>query len=106
MEWKDINFNTGVATISKSAYCVKGEHAGITLADYIIEMLLQYKQEQDRLKQSLGTAWEGDDWIFIQDTGCIMYPTSPTQMFSDFLEKTDYPTEPSIHSGTPQQPCH
>ena len=102
LEWKDINFSTGVLTVSKSAYCVKGEHAGIkppkdsetrriTLADYIIEMLLQYKQEQDRLKQSLGTAWEGDDWIFIQDTGCIMYPTSPTEMFSDFLERNGLP---------------
>lgn len=102
LEWKDINFNAGVATIRKSAYCIKGEHAGIkctkngktrriTLADYIVDMLLQYKQEQDCLKQMLGTAWEGDDWIFIQDTGCIMYPTSPTEMFSDFLEKNGLP---------------
>ena len=102
LEWKDINFNTGVATISKSAYCVKGEHAGIkstkngktrkiTLPDYIVEMLLRYKQEQNNWRYTLGTAWEGDDWIFIQDTGCIMYPTSPTLMFSDFLAKCDLP---------------
>ena len=102
LEWNDINFSTGVLTVPKRAYWVKGEHAGIKppkdsetrripLADYIIEMLIQYKQEQDRLKQSLGTAWEGDDWIFIQDTGCIMYPTSPTEMFSDFLERNGLP---------------
>ena len=102
LEWKDINFDTGVATISKSAYCVKGEHAGIkstksgktrkiTLPDYIVEMLLQYKKEQSNWRYTLGTAWEGDDWIFIQDTGCIIYPTSPTQMFSDFLEKHNLP---------------
>ena len=102
LEWKDINFNTGVATISKSAYCVKGEHAGIkstkngktrkiTLPDYIVEMLLRYKQEQNNWRYTLGTAWEGDDWIFIQDTGCIMYPTSPTLMFSDFLAKCGLP---------------
>ena len=36
------------------------------MPDHLIEMLIQYKQEQDKLKYMLGTAWEGDDWIFIQ----------------------------------------
>ena len=102
LQWSDINFDTGVINISKSAYCAKGQPIGIkdtktgksrkvAIPQYCIDMLIKYKAEQNERKAILGTAWEGDDWIFIQDLGGIMYPTTPTLTFTKFLKRHNLP---------------
>ena len=54
-------------------------------------MLLQLKDEHIIRRFRLGTAWQGAHWVFIQDNGDIMFPTSPTQMFDKFLKRKGLP---------------
>ena len=55
------------------------------------DMLLSLKDEHLKRRFRLGTAWQGADWVFIQDNGDIMFPTSPTQMFDKFLKRKGLP---------------
>ena len=54
-------------------------------------MLKRYKVEQTEKRLKLGSAWTGNDWIFIQDNGSVMYPTTPTLMFTKFLKHNNLP---------------
>ena len=102
LEWSDINFSSGTITVSKSAFIRKGQPPGIkdtkshktrkvSVSPYCLEMLQHLRTEQSEKRLKLGTAWNGDNWVFIQDNGLMMYPSSPTLMFSDFLKKHNLP---------------
>lgn len=98
LKWSDINFSTGVLTVQRSNYKVKGKpiksketksgkRRYITLPPYCVSMLKHYRTEQAQLRFDLGDAWCGDNWIFIQADGKPMHPTTPTEQFNDFLKK-------------------
>ena len=102
LEWKDIDFDSGIVTVSKSAYQKKGEGTKIKdtknhkirtvqIPEVCLSLLTQWKKEQFERRLQLGSAWNGADWIFIQSDGSIIYATSPTLIFSDFLKKHDLP---------------
>ena len=102
LEWSDIDFDNGILSISKSAYCLKGqptkikdtkthESRKVSVPNYCLDMLREHKKEQWNKRMKLGTAWQGSNWIFTQTNGSIMFPTSPTQMFSKFLKRKGLP---------------
>ncbi len=102
LQWSDIDFEKGVITISKSAYTRTGQPVGIkdtkthksrkvSVSQYCMDMLKDWHTEQLKLHLQLGTAWKGEDWVFIQADGSIMYPTSPTMMFDKFLKRKGLP---------------
>ena len=102
LEWSDIDFEKRTIAVHKSAYKIKGEPTKIKdtkshksrkvkVPQYMADMLLQLKDEHIKRRMRLGTAWQGADWVFIQDNGDIMFPTSPTQMFDKFLKRKGLP---------------
>lgn len=103
LKWSDIDFATGVLTVSRSNYKLTGDaeikskstktgrSRTLVLPPYCLRMLRRYCAEQDGLRLTLGDAWHGDDWIFIQADGKPMYPTTPTQWFSKFQKRNDLP---------------
>ncbi len=102
LEWSDIDFDSGIITVSKSAFIRKGQPAGIkdtkshktrrvSVSPYCLAMLKQLYNEQCEKRLQLGTAWSGDNWVFIQNNGAMMYPSSPTLIFSDFLKRHNLP---------------
>lgn len=102
LEWSDINFSSGTITVSKSAFIRKGQSPGIkdtkshktrkiSVSSYCLDMLQLLHEEQLEKRLKLGTAWKGDNWVFIQNNGSMMYPSSPTLMFSKFLKKHNLP---------------
>ena len=102
LEWKNIDFDSGIVTVSKSAYQKKGVGTKIKdtknhkirtvqIPEVCLSLLTQWKKEQFERRLQLGSAWNGADWIFIQSDGSIIYATSPTLIFSDFLKKHDLP---------------
>ena len=103
LKWSDIDFKTGVLTISRSNYKLTGDaeikskstktgrSRTLILPPYCLLMLRRYRAEQDGWRLTLGDAWHGDDWIFIQADGKPMYPTTPTQWFSKFQKRNDLP---------------
>lgn len=98
LEWSDINFNERTIHISKSLYKIKGEpiqtkdtktHESrkVAIPEYCIKLLKRWQAQQAEIRLKLGTAWKGANWVFIQSDGSVIYPTSPTLMFSDFLKR-------------------
>ena len=103
LKWSDIDFATGVLTVSRSNYKLTGDaeirskstktgrSRTLILPPYCLRMLRRYRAEQDGWRLTLGDAWHGDEWIFIQADGKPMYPTTPTQWFSKFLKRSGLP---------------
>ncbi len=77
LKWSDIDFATGVLTVSRSNYKLTGDSEirskstktgrsrTLILPPYCLRMLRRYRAEQDGWRLTLGDAWHGDDWIFI-----------------------------------------
>ena len=102
LEWSDIDFENKKVFVHKSAYKLTGEpikigdtktHKSRTvdIPDYMVDLLARHRAEQLQRRLKIGTAWNGDDWIFTQDDGSIMFPTTPTQNFSKFLKRKGLP---------------
>ncbi len=99
LKWDDVNYKTGVLTISRSNYKLTGDteikskatktgkSRTIMLPPYCLAMLKQFKAVQAQTQLTLGDRWRGDNWIFTQADGKPMYPTTPTQWFSKFLKR-------------------
>lgn len=52
----------------------------ITIPETVIRQL---KAEKEREAFRLGKAWKGDEWLFTQWDGSIMYPQTPSQGLKD-----------------------
>lgn len=103
LKWSDIDFDSGVLTVSRSNYKITGDPEirskstktgrvrRIMLPPYCLKMLKHYRAEQYQTRLLLGDAWKGDEWLFIQADGKPMYPTTPTLWFSRFLDRHGLP---------------
>ena len=103
LKWSDIDFKTGVLTVSRSNYKLTGDSEirskstktgrsrTLVLPPYCLAMLRKYRAEQNEYRLSLGDAWHGGEWVFIQADGKPMYPTTPTLWFSKFQKRNDLP---------------
>ena len=112
LKWSDIDFSTGVLTVSRSNYKLTGDSEirskstktgrsrTLVLPPYCLAMLRKYCAEQTEYRLSLGDAWHGDEWIFIQADGRAMFPTTPTLWFSKFQKRNGLPHR-KFHSLRP-----
>lgn len=96
LKFSDIDFRNNKITISRSAYKLKGEPIKtkapkdndvrtVTINQYCIDLLKLLKAEKSQQALKLGTAWKGEEWIFTQWDGSIMYPQTPSAQWRDFL---------------------
>ncbi|MCH5257021.1 MAG: site-specific integrase [Lachnospiraceae bacterium] len=98
LHWNDIDFATHEISISKSVG--KIEHGvelkkpktktsvrTVTFPEQILPLLKQYKSEYNQYKFSLGTAWQGDGNLFIQEDGKLMGRSTPYQFFKRHLKR-------------------
>lgn len=95
LTWEDVDFQSGIITISKSSYQVpggkvctkspktKGSIREVAVPEYCIEMLEEYQREQPKLLTGENTG----NWIFTRSDGSPMPPQRATRWFSVFLEK-------------------
>ena len=103
LKWSDIDFKAGILTVSRSNYKLTGDSEirskstktgrsrTLVLPPYCLAMLRKYRAEQNEYRLSLGDAWLGDEWIFIQADGRAMFPTTPTLWFSKFQKRNNLP---------------
>lgn len=98
LKFSDVDFINNRITIERAAYKLKGEPIAtkppkdndvrtVKIDEYTIDIirLLKAEKEQERLR--LGTAWEGDEWLFTTWNGSIMYPATPSHWFRAFLKR-------------------
>lgn len=96
--WNDIDFENKTINISKSVG--KSEEGAVvkrpktstsirtvSLPKNIMPLLVSYKWEYDTYKANLGTAWQGEDNLFIQEDGKRMDRSTPYQSFKRHLER-------------------
>lgn len=103
LKWSDIDFKSGIITISRSNYKLTGDpeikskptktgkSRKVMVPSYCLDLLRHYKAIQASERLALGDYWKGDNWVFTQADGKPMYPTTPTQWFSKFLKRHSLP---------------
>ncbi|WP_066714965.1 tyrosine-type recombinase/integrase [Clostridium sp. Marseille-P299] len=98
LTWEDINFDECSVNISKSSSYVNKQIITkepktltsirtIKLPGFVIQLLKEWKLEQNKYRLSLGDQWVGSNHIFTQWNGKQMYPSTPTQTFKKIINK-------------------
>lgn len=98
LKFSDIDFINNRITIERSAYKLTGKPIAtkppkdndvrtVKVDDYTIDLIKQLKSEKERERFRLGTAWQGDEWLFTKWDGSIMFPSTPSHWFRIFLKR-------------------
>ena len=103
LEWKDIDFETGIIHIQRTSNYTKakGIYTDTTKTESsvrfvkvpmdIIEILKEYKAEQDAERLKLGERWNNTDRLFVKWEGSPMNPQTPYGWLKEFCEKNSFP---------------
>lgn len=101
LQWSDILWDKKQITVSKSVYSVNGKkgikspktvssNRTITIPDYMLQMLKQYKKYQ--IEQQLRTQISNQyDMLFMDKSGSYLSPITITNWFQYFLKKNNLP---------------
>lgn len=95
LEWKDIDFTTGVVTVNRISQYLNGaictgtpktaqSRRCLKLPQEIITLLSWYKAEQNKKRLLVGDRWQDTDRLFTKWDGSPMYPTTPAEWFKKF----------------------
>lgn len=99
LTWNDIDFEKCTLNINKATQYVAGfgtfekstktdtSNRKIFLAPTTIAILKKYKAEQNKLKFSLGSKWQGSQRVFTTDTGADMHPDRPYKILKQIIKK-------------------
>lgn len=98
LRWPDIDLDGCMLTVSKSTAILKGQayqkdtknrssERSISVPGHIIHMLRRYRIEYSTYKLSLGSAWVGKDFLFIQWDGSQMYPSTPNGIMKKVIHR-------------------
>ena len=98
LEWADFDFNKNTVNINKSTGIVDGKAITklpknktsirmVSVPAPVMTLVRQYQKEQYKYRLSLGSYWKGDSYVFIQDDGSQMYPSTPYRVFKKVLNR-------------------
>lgn len=96
LTWDDIDFAAHTVTINKASARTKdgiitttpktfSSNRTVTVPADVITILRKHKAEQKRLRLTLGTAWKGDNYVFIQSEGQQMDISTPNKIFQKVI---------------------
>lgn len=102
LKFSDFDYDICQMTVERSLYKLKGqpiatkppkdyETRTIKLPQKVIDLVKQLQAEKCREQLALGTAWNGDNWLFTQIDGSVMHPHTAGSQFNKFLKKHDLP---------------
>ena len=103
LEWKDVNFKKRIITIRRTSQYTpdkgvftKGTKTEssvrtIRLPDQAFEMLAEFKEWQNGIKEYAGYFWEDNDRLFTQADGKPLHPHTITRKFHEFIKESDLP---------------
>ena len=104
LEWKDIDFNTGVCSIVRTSQ-YRGKNTGVytstpktkssqrslKLPQEVLTELRKLKFENNAQRVNCGDQWVETDRLFIQWNGEAMHPNTPYWWLQKFCEKENLP---------------
>lgn len=103
LNWNDVNLDKGTISINKVTQVAnhqileKGYPKNnssvrtINISDKTREILITYKEEQEELKEKLGSKWIDSNKLFINDFGGFMHPDTPSKIFLKIRQKNKLP---------------
>lgn len=109
LEWKDIDFDNNEITINRSVTTVKGygmiekdpktetSKRTITVSSILIETLKEYQEWQINRRNQLGDYMEENDYLFTQENGKRLYPSTFTGWMNKMLREANI-DHYSLHS--------
>lgn len=98
LQWSDIDFTADQVRVSKAVSVVNGEQVCkapktknsnrvVSIPHFLTKRLHKLRLAQLEQRFKLGSYWEGDDWIFIQDNGKQMNYSTPYQALQDAINR-------------------
>lgn len=102
LEWKDIDWDNCVISVrrtsnytaSKGIYTdttkTKKSQRSLKFPQCVIDMLCEYKAEQDEEREKLGTKWQDYDRLFVKWDGRPMNNNTPYFWLKEFCEANNF----------------
>ena len=98
LEWSDLDFTDNSVNITKSTACVNGKPITkstktnssirkISVPASVMTLAKKYRKEQLEYRMTLGSQWQGNNYIFIQWNGCQMHPDTPYKTFKKIIKR-------------------
>lgn len=99
LKWSDVNFNNNSIDVNKTTQYVPGygvfekttkSSSGdriIYLAQTTMNVLKQYKMEQEKIANMLGEKWKNSERVFTTNDGNDMKPDTPYLIFQKVIKK-------------------
>lgn len=98
LQWTDIDFQTDVVRVSKAVTLVDGKQVckapktrtsnrTVSIPHSLALRLQALRVSQLKTRLSLGTYWQGEDWVFIQENGKQMNYSTPYQALQDTISR-------------------
>ena len=98
LQWADIDFKSDVVHMSKAVTPVNGKpvvkapktktsNRTVSIPHTLAVRLNDLHKAQTLYRLSVGSYWQGDDWIFTQDNGKMMNYSTPYQAMQDIIRR-------------------
>lgn len=99
LKWEDIDFDEKTISINKASVYASGmgrvdkstktarSNRIIAMSDTVAQLLMEYKENQNKIKDFLANKWEGSAFVFTNDFGGTLHPDSISQWFSRFIKR-------------------
>lgn len=100
LEWKDVNFDTGVISINRTSLYTpqkgiftdttktKSSQRSLKMPSSVISLLKEYKVQQSATRLKLGSKWVDCDRLFTTWCGSPMHPNTTYKWYHEFCERT------------------
>ena len=101
LEWKDINWENNLISVRRTSNYTaeRGTYTDTTktkmsqrtlkFPDYVMELLREFKEEQDREHEKMGDEWVDTDRLFIKKNGEPMNNNTPYYWVKRFCERNN-----------------
>lgn len=101
--WDDINLETGIISITKSAFYMVGHgiqikapktasgRRKVTVPMHICAMLEELKKEQNLQRLKIGSEWHDTGAVFTQWNGNYLHPDSPATRMREIVKRNNLP---------------
>jgi integrase len=100
MKWEDVDYNTNTIhvrrellyTRTKGVYVddtckTKSSVRSIRLPKSVFEMLKRHQIAQTEVRLMMGDRWTNDGWVFTNESGVHLHPSTITKMFNQFIKR-------------------
>lgn len=106
LDWKNVDFENCEIHIEKNCAKIKGGQIikdvktksgkrTVTVEPQVMELLRLWKVHQKEHRLKLGSAWRGEDAVFIQEEGERMHLDTPTHKFEEIIHNYNSHCAPS-----------